>query len=266
MRVAILTASRERTGYEYLIRTFQSVVDTAQMLNEYHVFVDAHHLDDETRIRLEFNGVRPTIHLQPPNVPLLFHDRPLHFWGTPNFVRALRFVSDGDSLQRYGCVFEDDVEHTRGWDVKALQLCELSSSIYNDRFIFSLHHFYDVQSDFYFGPTLQSYSGLDYQLIRFKDPDLFYGGQGLMFPLEFGRQMADAYEDKWDATEFATTWAMDLGVKNMAKQLDVHILSCHPCLIQHTGLVDSVLRAAVADKDNWYRPDLVNRYFNADKR
>jgi hypothetical protein len=261
MRVGIITAPRKHNGYDYLIDTIVSMTTRAPNL-QVHVFIDRHsiELDLEARVdaAVHASGALATVafHVQPYFVQLWAEGRPAQYYGTPNFVRQLTSLSL-DTPHPYCCVFEDDVKFANDWERRAVAMAKKADEIFPDGYIFSLHHFYKLDEDFFSLGRTKRLVGEPDMLLRWKDPLKFYAGQGMLIPTKTVHQMVRLYEQMWNVPpeEFLTTWVMDIGVGHMAQALKIPILSCNPCLIQHTGDVSMVIPG---------REPLINQHFRED--
>jgi len=219
MKIGVITAPRS-DGSEYLRFTLGQLLtkDTCQE-HEIRVFVDALELPAE---RVEHERV--TYELA--SAPHLARVAKGGVHGTLNFCRALRWSAEGQGL---ACVLEDDVELAKDWAMKAQSLCVLASRM-SKGYVLSLHHFYQL------GDFRVCVGANQVQLLRWRDANLFYGGQGLMMPAECGSTMAEKLDQSMDLPrEERAMLAMDMGVKTVVMTHNWGLYATNPCLLQHVG-------------------------------
>lgn len=154
--------------------------------------------------------------------------------GTYNFMRAIDWVAQAPD--GWGCVFEDDVRFTTDWVEKLSHLVQAADLSYAKRWVLSLIYFYQP-SDF----SNYQDTPCGVQLTRWRNPEIFYGAQGLAFPAsvagEFGQMLRRARASSIESIRF--DWFGDYAVKAFCRYTRTPLLACHPCLIQHVGDVST---------------------------
>lgn len=159
---------------------------------------------------------------------------------TENYLRALRAVSKPSPYEdrQVCCVCEDDVIFAKCWYSHAK---ELASTVARDTpfYAISLLHYYE-RADFSSGTIVGGR-----ELLRWGDPNSFYGQQGMVFSAMTARHLAMeweiALEQAKTSGDVPGNLLVDMGLKTMIIRLRVPLYTVHPNLIQHIGDVSGVI-------------------------
>lgn len=246
MKVSIITCPRP-DGVDTLGATVASCLDSrsgVEKNDEFRVFSDSLEAPSSA-------GGLPVVTRTPEDLAFVRSRKAI---GTYNFLRSLEWgKADDDGAL---CIFEDDIELSKGWRTKLGRLCEAAQRAFGFRWLLSLIHFYQLR-DFakveQVGPV---------GLMRWLHPGGFYGSQALCMP---SRLAGEFYECLRLATTSSDSrirgeYRSDMAIKPFVIRFHVPLLACHPCLVQHvdgpsTWLAAGkrVLRCRYYDADSGYQ-------------
>lgn len=233
VRIAIITAPRKTQYLGYTIS--QILKDPVVHRNHVKVFSDSTQRPD---------GIPEDIPCELSTQERIDEIQKETFYGTLNFIRAMEWVAHD---QFAGVVFEDDVELAWDWLQRTILLGQAAERE-TEKWLLSLHHFYELGD---FDGKRKTERGDE--VMRWKEMDGFYGGQGLMFgprvAKEFAAVLAERVRFPWPERG---KWVMDMAVKNLCMSLGTQLWSCNPCMLQHVGDVSAVMGD---------RPPIRNRFF-----
>jgi hypothetical protein len=229
VQIAVITAPRK--GADYLPQTMKDVFQIEYA--RFRVFSDS--IDLPT-------FPEPPKHVQryellsvevrtPEELALVQQQRAV---GTYNLMRALDWLGAGEG----GCVFEDDVQLTANFGDKVRALGEMAAKTYGRRWLLSLIHFYQPH-DFANAVSPDDWPSLS--LVQWKQPQNFYGAQGLAMPAEIAKEFGQCLRRARSSpiADVRGEWWGDFSVKAYCKHFCVPLLASHPCLIQHVGVVST---------------------------
>lgn len=157
--------------------------------------------------------------------------RSLGLAATMNYVRALRWSGQTMFPDTVSAVFEDDLIFADNWMQRVLALAAIAKRA-GHRWAISLHHFYELTCFEKIGGS----RGVD--LMRWRNPDWFYGSQAMVYSPHVATELANAFESKIKTDPNAgSRYYMDMGIKRFATELGFSFYATEPCLIQHVGEV-----------------------------
>ena len=178
---------------------------------------------------------------------------------TYNYARSLKWLAAGNQNglnHQFGIALEDDLIFARNFTSRVESLCRMAHSL-TPRFMISLHHFYDLKK-FHPAGRAKRAGGADDALLKWTDPNSFYGSQAMAFPSGIAGELSDAFISKLGPLGSPLPpnthlWYMDMGLKRLAMERRIILYTVHPCLIQHVGAISVVCER---------RAPLVNQHFD----
>ena len=170
---------------------------------------------------------------------------------TYNYIRALDWLARGSAV---GLACEDDLEFAEQLCARVGALGALAECVVGPRWLLTLHHFYPLGSF-----DIQGQTSVGDHLLQWRNVDGFYASQAMAMPAGVAAELRDGFARHAGplgspVPEDWATWKMDMGIKNLCRELALPLFTVHPCLIQHVGDVSVACPG---------RPPLRNAHYRA---